>query len=134
MVCMYCGGTTHVINSRPQKRSNSVWRRRTCDHCTATVTTTEHVALESALMIKSSSETSPFNRDKLYLSIADSLRHLSNPAAAATEITHTVIQNLIGKAKHASLEHNDVITITADVLSRFDPAAGSHYRAFHKPR
>ena len=27
MVCIYCSGKTDVINSRPQKRLNRIWRR-----------------------------------------------------------------------------------------------------------
>lgn len=60
------------------------------------------------------------------------MRHLPDPANLATEITHTVIQQLLHKSRHASIEHTDIRSVTAEVLARFDQAASTHYQAFHK--
>lgn len=83
-------------------------------------------------MVKGPSGSSPFNRDVLFLSIADSLRHLSDPATKAAELTHTVIQRLMQDAHRATVEQSNIQEVVATVLDRFDQAAGTHYRAFHK--
>lgn len=51
MVCIYCSGETQVINSRPQKRLNNIWRRRKCTACEGIFTTSESPDLTSSLVV-----------------------------------------------------------------------------------
>ena len=69
MVCLQCGSETKVVNSRLQKRSNQVWRRRQCSSCQSIFTTQETADYSSIWLVKhSSGKLVPFSRDKLFLS------------------------------------------------------------------
>ena len=88
--------------------------------------------LSQSLMIRSPSEKlSKFRRDKLFLSIYESCRHLSDPIASATALTDTVIAALNTRLTSGIVEANLIAQTTYDVLNRFDKAAGVQYQAFH---
>lgn len=133
MVCIYCGSETRVTNSRPQKRSNTVWRRRFCSHCKATITSLEAVDYDRALRVRRTMSLEPFSRDKLFLSIYDSLKHRRNAVADATALTVTIISALTRKHKYPELDRTQIIFASGTILERFDSAAAIHYRAYHKP-
>lgn len=134
MVCLYCDGSTRVINSRPQKRLNRIWRRRQCAKCQATFTTIEGAALSESLVTRTPAKTTltPFLRDKLYLSVYNSLQHRDNAIQDATGLTDTIMSQL-SAATAGGIVHTDrLVIITHDVLKHFDTAAAVHYAAFHK--
>jgi transcriptional repressor NrdR len=135
MVCIYCDGKTDVINSRPQKRLNRVWRRRHCQACRAIFTTIEAGALNESLMVRPKTPKQalqPFLRDKLYLSVVASCRHRKNAVTDATALTDTVIGKLT-KATDSGVVYRDQLrTIVKEALQRFDQVAAVHYSAFHK--
>lgn len=132
MVCIYCGNDTQVINSRLQKRSNATWRRRRCLECKNVFSTIERVDLAQALRIElTGSKLTPFDRDVLFTSIYDSLKHRDHPIQDASELTNTVISTLV-KSRQAVFSRQEVIEATLKVLERFDNAASVQYSAFHK--
>lgn len=131
MVCIYCGNKTEVINSRHQKRTNQVWRRRKCQNCHAIFTTNETVDASQALSLRRKMQLEPFARDTLLLSIYDGLRHRPNASADATALTTTIMSLVFPMASNAILERDILTEITVQVLNRFDPVAATHYRAFH---
>lgn len=136
MVCLYCGHDTQVVNSRPQKRTNSIWRRRKCVSCGNITTSIESIDYSQALRVRrtisGSSILAPFERDLLLLSIHDSLRHRPTAPADATALTTTIITRLHPLIEHAIIEREHIIAVAADVLEKFDPVAATHYQAFHK--
>jgi transcriptional regulator NrdR family protein len=89
MVCVYCGSETKVTNSRHQKRTNQVWRRRQCLKCTALFTTEEKTDHTSLWKVKKNNEETlvAFSRDKLFLSIYKSCEHRLNALADAASLT-----------------------------------------------
>ncbi|MFZ1483474.1 MAG: hypothetical protein WAS36_00460 [Candidatus Saccharimonadales bacterium] len=132
MVCIYCGSETAVSNSRLQKRLNNVWRRRTCQQCHATFTTTERPELQQSLLVKTTSGAlRPFNRDKLFISIYTSLGHRKDPTSDATAITSTITALTLKTAKNAVIEASQLSATAQQTLSRFDSVAGVHYAAYH---
>jgi transcriptional repressor NrdR len=131
MVCIYCGGETRVVNSRHQKKANQVWRRRQCLVCKAIFTTLEAVDATQALRVQDNKRFEPFSRDKLLLSIYDSLRHRKTATADATALTNTILSQLYPQIENALLERDGIVEISAAVLERFDKAAATSYRAFH---
>lgn len=131
MVCIYCGSETRVINSRPQKRTNRVWRRRTCLSCGTTFTSIEAVDLSGSVRVRDPKSLQPFQRDKLFLSIYDSLKHRKTATADATALTDTVISRLSAYMKDATVDKNNIIATTLKVLKRFDRVAATYYAAFH---
>jgi transcriptional repressor NrdR len=136
MNCYYCGGETSVTNSRPQKRSNRVWRRRRCDSCNNVVSTLESVDFTASLSFKpKSGHLEPFQRDTLFVSVLDSLKHRKTAVSDATALTDAALGKLMVCMDNAGAIDRDSLTFQVQVLlHRFDPAAGIHYAAFHPVR
>lgn len=135
MVCIYCGSATSVTNSRPQKRSNSIWRRRRCTACGAVFTTNEAADYSSALLIQGNTQApEPFLRDKLFISLLDALRKQPEPFSAASELTHTIISKLLDRQLAAAdrpISKADIIATAQEVLKRFDKTVHLRYSAEH---
>ena len=133
MVCVTCGENTQVINSRLQKRTNQVWRRRKCVGCKSIFTTTEMAEYNAIwAVIRKNRRLMPFSRDKLFLSIYDSLQHRMTAIADAEGITTTVITKLSPIIINGTVESSAVTTAVQVALNRFDRVASMHYQAFHK--
>jgi transcriptional repressor NrdR len=131
MVCIYCSGNTQVINSRLQKRANSVWRRRKCLSCQAVFTTSEVAQYDGSWRVQSGKQLTAFSRDKLLLSIYESVRHRPEALQDASALTETIIGKLRHTASGGLLTIKDIILAVQATLNNFDEAASVHYRAFH---
>lgn len=131
MVCLYCGSKLAVSNSRPQKRTNSVWRRRTCPTCKAVFTSVEAIDPTANLLFqRDRKRTEPFSRDTLYISVYEACRHRKNAPEDARHLTDTIIKQLQGVKSHIVRRHH-IVTVVTGVLERFDRAAAVQYRAYH---
>lgn len=131
MKCIYCMGKTQVINSRPQKRLNHIWRRRKCSSCTSIFTTSEAPELDSSLLVQKSTTLEPFSRDKLFLSIYESCKHRQTALNDAQALTGTIISRLLRGAGSASIPVEQITLTAATVLNNFDKPAHTHYTAYH---
>jgi transcriptional regulator NrdR family protein len=72
-----------------------------------------------------------FERDKLLLSIHDSLKHRKTAVRDATGLTDTVISQLYPLMRQTVVEKTGITAVTLVVLKRFDKTAATHYAAFH---
>lgn len=132
MVCIHCGSETRVSNSRPQKRSNRIWRRRECLGCHAIFTTEEGIDYGGSWVVKpASGAIEPFSRDKLFMSLYKACQHRQTALKDAAGLTETIINKLAAVAQNGTLQTSQVIQITQVALNRFDDAASVSYRAFH---
>jgi transcriptional regulator NrdR family protein len=132
MVCLYCGAPTQVVNSRLQRRSNHIWRRRKCLACSAIFTTEEHPELTGAVMVKQTDgKLAAFSRDKLYISIYEACRHRESAVRDATALTLVVVGDLLKHIKDGQLARDELTIITHRALKRFDTAAATYYTAYH---
>lgn len=131
MVCPYCGNDTNVTNSRLQKRSNQVWRRRQCSTCRAVFTTLEAVDLPSTLIVDSGGRSEPFLPDKLYTEVLLALQDRKDAYTAAREITNTVIKELLKLPERPAFAAKQISHTAAKVLKRFDRRAYLRYAAEH---
>lgn len=133
MVCIYCNAKTQVFNSRAQKRTNQVWRRRRCHNCLAVFTTLEAVDTAATWLValKNGSKVA-FERDTLFLSLYDCLKHVSNPVAAATSLTETIIPKLTPLVTAGVLPRSAIVSVSQVTLQRFDTVAGMQYAALHR--
>ena len=131
MNCIFCAGDTKVTNSRPQKRTNSVWRRRECKDCGAIFTSEEHLDFAGSIMVRGT-DLEPFSRDILFVSIHDSLKHRKTATQDATALTDTIIQQVLHELTSPEISKSALAQKTCAVLARFDPVAETHYRAFHQ--
>src|SRR5688572_17286606 len=132
MVCIYCGAETHVANSRPQKRTNDIWRRRRCPRCRAIFTTHESVDLGAALAVTGpKGDLMPFSRDRLYISIWQACGGDAAAAETAAALTATVVGQLVALAREGRLDTGMIARRTATVLKRFRPLVALRYASLH---
>ena len=132
MVCIYCGGETKVANSRLQKKTNQIWRRRLCLACGAIFTTEEQAVTDTSLLfIPKIGRSEPFLREKLLLSVYEALRHRKTAISDATALCDTIWQRLLPYIQSASLDRDHVVQVSSDVLKKFDQAAATTYLAYH---
>lgn len=133
MVCIYCGGKTHVTNSRLQKRLNRTWRRRECMDCHAIFTTEEAAELSTSLSVRSNDgKIQPFSRDKLFASVLQAVGHRKTHVEDAGALTDTIIAKLLHSTTQAAVRPAEIIIIATETLSRFDTAASVQYQAYHQ--
>jgi transcriptional repressor NrdR len=132
MVCVYCGSSTGVTNSRLQRQSNQVWRRRLCANCHNTFTTHEKTDLSGAIAVKQSDgRLTPFSRDQLFISLYEACKHRARPVQDADGLTQTVITHLRAKLSEGTLDRDAIVNIVHPILKRFDEAAATMYAAYH---
>ena len=132
MVCIQCSSKTKVVNSRPQLRSNQVWRRRQCVKCQATFTSEEAVNYQMTWLVKSrSGALEPFSRDKLFLSLHKTCQHRKTALADAGALTETIIHKLSGRVSNGVIASREIVQLAQVALNRFDGAASVAYGAFH---
>ncbi len=73
----------------------------------------------------------PFSRDKLFLSLYDSLKHRKQATNDATGLTDTVITHLYPIIHKGIVTSTNITEVALLTLNRFDKAAATHYQAFH---
>lgn len=132
MVCIYCGSETRVTNSRLQKRSNQVWRRRKCTACGAIFTSHEAIDLTSSLIVDYGASTQPLITDKLFTEVLLALQDQKNCYVTAREITSTVILDLLKLREKPVYKSHTISQVTAKVLKRFNKQAWLRYISEHK--
>jgi transcriptional regulator NrdR family protein len=133
MVCIYCGSKTSVENSRLQKRANRTWRRRHCPRCGSTVTTVESVDYNASITFTSQNGAyTPFERDILFVSVLDCLKHRKSATADATALTDTILRDIRNCMPSPGAVERDLLAeLVATSLERFDNVSGMQYRAYH---
>jgi len=132
MVCIYCGSSTQVTNSRHQKRPNQVWRRRQCSVCGNNFTTHESVEFGGTIAVQySPKDLRPFSRDELFASVYESFKHRTKAVDDASAVTQTIIGTLREHIVEGVLERDTIATVAYVILERFDKAAATMYAAYH---
>jgi len=88
MNCPQCQhGDTRVIDSRHTQDGRAIRRRRECASCSYRFTTYEYVESQPLLVIKSSQQREPFDREKILRSIAIAC---SKRSVTSAQMSHTV--------------------------------------------
>lgn len=132
MVCMYCTGTTQVVNSRHQKQQNAVWRRRRCISCNAVFTTHEAPYYPASLALQMPDGTlRPFKKERLFLSILHSCQHRPTALDDAIALTDTTTKQLLATIAFGKTEAATLVKLTHNILQNFDHAAAVQYAAYH---
>jgi transcriptional repressor NrdR len=132
MVCTYCGAETQVRNSRHQKHTNTVWRRRKCCKCHKIFTTIEQVDYEKAwIVFYPADRQAPFIRDKLLISLHKSLQHRPTALSDAQGLTATIIGTLQLQHQTSIVTATVIATLCLGTLQRFDRAAATMYQVYH---
>ncbi len=134
MVCPFCLSETEVINSRPQKRTNGVWRRRRCVSCNRIFTSVEKADLSASVRIqKRSGALEPLSEAKLTTSLYKTLDTHKNAMELALELSQTVILAVMRDVSRAIIPSEIIAKHVTIVLKRFDSAAAVRYQSFRTP-
>lgn len=134
MVCPFCSKNTEVVNSRPQKRTNGVWRRRHCYGCDRIFTSIERVDLDSSVRVqKRSGSLEPLSEAKLMISLYKALEHHKNAPEVAFELSQTVIATVLKFASEPLIPASAIANEVILVLKNFDAAAAIRYKSFQDP-
>ena len=128
MVCPYCKKNSKVTNSRPKKRSNTVWRRRKCLGCGAIWTTLEHSDYATIWRVRTGKHLLTFRPESLLISLYEALKHKKTPDIDAQYICNTVIEKL-QKSGQAELSTALIKKTAYDILRRYDKTAAAVYKA-----
>ncbi len=132
MVCVYCSSKTEIINTRHQSRTNSTWRRRKCLRCGALITSIEQADYAKLWVISDNKgKLKPFKRDKLFVSIFNSLRHRNTALSDCEGLTATVISKLSKLPTKGQIGKEEIVNTTLTCLKHFDKAAAVQYKAYH---
>jgi transcriptional repressor NrdR len=132
MICVFCGGETDVTNSRPSKKSASVWRRRVCVGCRKVFSTREKPDLSLSVRVKKKAkQEEPFSEDKLLMSVHRCLSHRKDALEASRALSDTITSLLLPSARNGLIQRQEIAKITYGVLSRFDKVAAVFYRSHH---
>lgn len=133
MICIYCfHAKTKVTNSRSQKKSPIIWRRRTCLNCHKIFSSYERPSTD-LLRVAHSLEDSltPLSVGKLTLSIAKSFSHnLHSAEYDSMNLAQTVELKLLSLNKNP-LVSDEIADITYETLKRYDELAAIQYAAQH---
>lgn len=131
MECPYCQSRTSVENSRLQKRSNQVWRRRACKACRAVFTTHEAIDLSTTLLVQNKADMEPFSAERLYADILVCMPRRPDRYIAAKEAAFTVVVQLLTQQSSATVTPQQIVQSTSKVLKALDSKAYLHYTANH---
>lgn len=139
MKCPYCAcqkknSKTDVINSRPGKGGDEVWRRRQCLTCGEVFTTTEHFSYDSIFVVKRNLTRKRFVYEKLFASVLNAIsagkaRDQGDDALKTKSLTKEIIDRLFMiKSKYISTK--DIIRAAHLVLTKEDPFFALRYAMY----
>ena len=133
MFCIKCfHPKTSVVNSRPHKKSPSVWRRRKCAACHTIFTTDERPSLDGTPVSETHSDThSYFNIGILTISIANAFLHDRDTGKQQAHWLARSVETWLA-TEHTQLTTHDIEAVTHQTLLRFDPLAAMQYAAQHR--
>ena len=131
MICPYCKKGSQVTNSRHQKRSNSVWRRRKCTDCGAIWTSLEHPDYRTVWRVRNGNHLTDFRQETLLISLYKALQHKKMADIDAKYVCDTIVAKLTSK-KLTELPTSLIASTSYDILRRYDKVAASLYKAIHQ--
>jgi transcriptional regulator NrdR family protein len=130
MICPYRSSDSKVTNSRLQKRSNSVWRRRHCLNCGAIWTTVESMKGSITFKVLKDEDLVDFRPEILLISLYECLKHRKTPETDAQYIFETVVGNL-QSLKEPIFSTNLIATTCHKVLKNYDKLSADLYKTLH---
>ena len=123
MRCPYCNANdTQVKDSRQSSEGNSIKRRRFCPMCGSRFTTHERIHNQDITVIKKDGAKRPFDREKLYKSIAIATRKRSAVNDNIDNIIDAIIST-IEKNGTCEISTNDIGELVIKSLAKLDDVA-----------
>ena len=132
MRCPYCGSLdTQVKDSRPTDDHASIRRRRVCPDCGGRFTTFERVQLRELTVVKRSGRRTPFDRDKLEISIAHALRKRPVTPERIERMVNGIVRQLESSGE-AEIQSSTVGELVMEGLKGLDDVAYVRFASVYK--
>ncbi len=132
MRCPFCGhDDTQVKDSRPTEDHAAIRRRRFCPQCGARWTTFERVHLRELTVIKKDGSKVPFDRDKLYRSLAIALRKRPVEGERLDRVVNS-IQRRLETFGEAEIPSKVIGEMAMDQLAQLDQVAYVRYASVYR--
>ncbi len=131
MNCPKCDSQSKVTNSRHQKRSNGVWRRRECKKCQFIWTTEERIQSTTVFSVDRDGQILEFASETLMMSLYEALRHKNTALSDAKHLSNTVITKLL-QLNTEIVSTKTIKDTVQGVLKNYDKLAADLYKATHK--
>jgi transcriptional regulator NrdR family protein len=138
MICINClHGKTDIYNSRPHKKTPTVWRRRKCVECGFSFTTNETVAIEGIYQVfvsGSRRKAIPFSRVALLLSLVEVLEYFGANRDDAYWLEQTIEQKIMGSKDYPPdkpLSTSGIASIAHSTLAQYNELAALAYAKRH---
>jgi transcriptional repressor NrdR len=132
MRCPFCGfDDTQVKDSRPTEDGGSIRRRRQCTSCGARFTTFERVQLRELMVVKSSGDRRPFEREKLLRSMRVALRKRPVDEEKLERVVNSVVRQLESLGE-SEITTRQVGAIVMDTLKALDHVAYVRYASVYR--
>lgn len=133
MFCINCfSKKTKVGNSRPHKKTPSIWRRRSCPRCHISFTTVERPSLaENKPISLPGGLSDTFSLGRLTISIAAAFTHNPKKAQYDSLWLAQTVEDILS-TDYTVITPEDITAVTHQVLKRFDELAAVQYAAKHQ--
>lgn len=132
MRCPFCGhDDTQVKDSRPTEDNSAIRRRRFCPGCGARFTTFERVQLRELIVVKSSGQREPFDREKLLRSMRIALRKRPVDTDRIDRVVNSLVRQLesSGESEIPAKQIGEMVMVA---LANLDPVAYVRYASVYK--
>lgn len=134
MRCPYCGSEdTRVTDSRPVEESNSIRRRRQCDHCGKRFTTYEKIETIPLVVIKKDSTRQQYDRAKIEAGVMRACYKRPIPVADIQKMIDAIETELYNRGT-GEVKSSEIGEMVMEGLKELDPVTyvrfASVYREF----
>ncbi|WP_108659047.1 transcriptional regulator NrdR [Acuticoccus kandeliae] len=132
MRCPYCAAeNTQVKDSRPTEDGVAIRRRRNCIVCGGRFTTFERVQLRELVVVKRSGKREPFDRDKLFRSVAIATRKRAVDEEVLDRMISGIVRQLesAGESEVSAAHIGDLVM---DALRAIDDVAYVRFASVYK--
>ncbi len=131
MRCPFCGyEDSRVVDSRPVRGGRAIWRRRECLRCQRRFTTYEEAEAIRLMVIKRDGRREPFDRNKLYRSLAVACNKRPVDTETLERIVETIERTLYDRGQR-EVPSRDIGDLVMSHLRMLDPVAFVRYASVY---
>lgn len=130
MKCPFCDNKTRIYNSRSTQGKTQTWRRHRCLVCKRAFTTRERIDWNGIVLVADkTAETTPYNHERLLLSLVRAIEKLEAGTTTPVDICDTIELRLQQKGlfNKSPLSSVQIAAEALTVLHLYDPNAALQY-------
>lgn len=132
MKCPFCTNIDTIVKDSRETESGAVIRRRRrCNSCNSKFTTFERVQLKELVVVKKSGAKKPFDRNKIFDSIATAVRKRNIDDIAINAIVNRIVLDLETQGAR-EVTSRKIGEIIMEELAKLDPVAYIRFASVYK--